>query len=48
MTLVLSQPPLSEPVTLDEVKAHLRVDHKGENDLLNIYLNIDFAQNILW
>lgn len=35
MTLVLSQPPLSEPVTLDEVKAHLRVDHKGENDLLN-------------
>lgn len=35
MTLVLSQSPLSEPVTLDEAKAHLRIDHEGEDDLLN-------------
>lgn len=35
MTLVLSEPPLSEPVTLAELKDHLRLDHNGEDALLN-------------
>lgn len=35
MTLVLSQPPISEPITLDEAKAHLRIEHDSEDDLLN-------------
>lgn len=35
MTLVLSEPPLSEPISLTELKAHLRIDHASEDDLLN-------------
>lgn len=35
MTLVLSQPPISEPITLDEAKTHLRIEHDSEDDLLN-------------
>ncbi|MEP3197080.1 MAG: head-tail connector protein [Lentilitoribacter sp.] len=38
MTLVLSQSPLSEPITLDEAKAHLRLDHDSEDDLLNLLI----------
>lgn len=35
MTLVLSQSPETEPVTLEDVKAHLRLDHESEDELLN-------------
>ena len=34
MTLILSEPPLSEPVSLTELKDHLRVDDTGEDTLL--------------
>ncbi len=35
MTLILAEPPALEPVTLTEVKAHLRLDFDSEDDLLN-------------
>lgn len=35
MTLVLSQSPETEPVTLEDVKTHLRLDHETEDELLN-------------
>ncbi len=35
MTLVISQSPDLEPVTLDDVKAYLRIDHESEDELLN-------------
>ena len=34
MTLIQTDPPLAEPVTLAELKAHLRIDASDENDLL--------------
>ncbi|MDF1607281.1 head-tail connector protein [Hoeflea sp. YIM 152468] len=34
MTLIQTDPPLAEPVTLAEVKAHLRIDASDEDDLL--------------
>ncbi len=35
MTLFRTVDPLGEPVTLVEAKAHLRVDHASDDDLLN-------------
>lgn len=35
MTLILSQPPMAEPVTLRELKDHLRIDHALEDTLLS-------------
>ncbi|MGV8996393.1 MAG: head-tail connector protein [Parvibaculaceae bacterium] len=38
MTLMLLSGPASEPVMLDEARAHLRLDATDENDLLNAFL----------
>lgn len=35
MTLILSQPPMAEPITLQELKDHLRIDHALEDTLLS-------------
>ncbi|WP_162651826.1 head-tail connector protein [Lentilitoribacter sp. Alg239-R112] len=35
MILILSQPPMAEPVTLPEFKNHLRIDHALEDTLLS-------------
>jgi uncharacterized phiE125 gp8 family phage protein len=34
MTYTLTEPPLAEPLTLVAVKAHLRIDHADEDELL--------------
>jgi len=34
MTLIQTDPPLAEPVTLTELKAHLRIDASDEDELL--------------
>jgi uncharacterized phiE125 gp8 family phage protein len=34
MTLIQTDPPLAEPVTLADLKAHLRIDANDEDDLL--------------
>lgn len=38
MTLMLLSGPAGEPVTLDEARAHLRLDAHDEDDLLNAFL----------
>ncbi|MGO4389445.1 head-tail connector protein [Microvirga sp. 2YAF29] len=34
MRLTLITPPAAEPITLDDLKQHLRIDHNDEDDLL--------------
>lgn len=34
MTLILSQPPMAEPITLQELKDHMRIDHALEDTVL--------------
>ena len=38
MSATLTGPPASEPLTLDEVKAHLKIDGAFEDDLLSRYI----------
>jgi len=38
MALTLITPPAVEPLTLEEVKLHLRVDASDEDNLINIYI----------
>ncbi|MHC4464695.1 MAG: hypothetical protein ACYS30_25190 [Planctomycetota bacterium] len=33
-TLVMTTPPVAEPMTTDELKLHLRVDHSNDDDLI--------------
>jgi uncharacterized phiE125 gp8 family phage protein len=40
MTLISTDPPLAEPVTLAELKAHLRIDADDENDLLESLVRV--------
>ena len=52
MTLVLVTPPAVEPVSLDELKAHLRInaDQNDEDALLQHYLTTarKYAENYTW
>lgn len=40
MTLIQTDPPLAEPVTLAELKAHLRIDAADEDDLLESLIRV--------
>ena len=40
MTLTQTDPPLAEPVTLAELKAHLRIDAGDEDDLLESLIRV--------
>ena len=40
MTLISTDPPLAEPVTLAELKAHLRIDLTDEDDLLESLIRV--------
>ncbi|MCY0094439.1 head-tail connector protein [Hoeflea ulvae] len=40
MTLIQTDPPLAEPVTLAELKAHLRIDTSDEDDLLESLIRV--------
>lgn len=39
MTLIRITPPALEPVTLQEMKNHMRVDYTDEDDLINQYIS---------
>ncbi len=43
MTLIQTDPPLAEPVTLAELKAHLRIDAGDEDDLLESLIRVSRA-----
>lgn len=40
MTLIETDPPLAEPVTLAELKAHLRIETSDEDDLLESLIRV--------
>ena len=47
-TPVVVTPPAADPVTLAEVKVHLRVDHDDEDDLIRVYIKAAVARLDGW
>lgn len=50
MSIVCTAPPTQTPVSLEEVKARLKIDHNDEDSLLAQYLEsaTDYAQEYQW